>query len=329
MSLRWIELNQIKDAIADVRSDKTSTNWVLVSYQGQNSNDVALVGKGDGGVNELIDNLKDDIVAYGIVRVTEKFDNSVTVKFVFIKWIGENIHRMLKARLGTHSGAVKDVFSPYHVDVEAEKLSEISEEIVLKTVSKASGTALHVREAVGGGGGSHSPSLGRASYSGAKSSGGVSPVSAPPKSTDNVKLADEQAIKRAIADVRSDATPTNWVLLTYDGPNSNTITLAGSGSGGSEELISLLKDDIVGYGIVRQEEKYDDSVRVMFAYINWVGESIHRMLKARLGTHSGTVKGLLTPYHADIDATNHSEISPEIITTTIRRTIGTATRVLG
>jgi len=227
--------------------------------------------------------------------------------------------------LGTHSGAVKDVFSPYHVDVEANNLSEISEEIITKAVSKASGTALHVREAVGGGG---SPSLGRASYAG-KSGGGVSPVSAPPKTTDNVKFDDEHAIRRAIADVRNDGTPTNWVLLTYDGPNSNTITLAGSGSGGSEELISILRDDIVGYGIVRQEERYDDSVRVMFAYIHWVGENIHRMLKARLGTHSGTVKGLLTPYHADIDATNHSEISPEIITTTIRRTIGTATRVLG
>lgn len=35
-------------------------------------------------------------------------------------------------------------------------------------------------------------------------------------------------------------------------------------------------------------------------YINWVGENIHRMLKARLGTHSGAVKGLLAPYHAGI-----------------------------
>jgi len=322
-------LNSIKDAIADVRSDKTSTNWVLAAYQGENSNDVALLGKGDGGVNELIGHLKDNIVAYGLVRVTERFDNSDTVKFVFIKWIGESIHRMLKARLGTHSGAVKEVFHPYHVDVEASNLSEISEEIITKTVSKASGTAVHVREAVGGGGGSHSPNLGRSSYAGKSSGGGVSPVSAPPKTTDNVKLDDEHAIKRAIADVRSDATATNWVLLTYDGPNSNTITLAGSGSGGAEELISLLRDDNVGYGIIRQEERYDDSVRVMFAYIHWVGENIHRMLKARLGTHSGTVKALLAPYHADIDATNHSEISPEIITATIRRTIGTATRVLG
>jgi len=329
MSLRWIELSDIKDAIADVRNDKTSTNWVLLSYQGENTNDVALVGKGDGGVNELITHLQDNIVAYGLVRVAERFDNSDTVKFVFIRWQGENIHRMLKARLGTHSGGIKEVIAPYHVDVEASNLSEISEEIVTKTVSKASGTALHVRDAAKGASSSSSPVLGRVSspgIAGGKSSGGYSggvPKGAP---SDSVKFDDEEGIRSAIRDVRSDATPTNWVLLTYNGPS---IALAGSGSGGSAELISHLRDDNVGYGIVRQEEKYDDSVRVMFAYINWVGENIPRMLKARLGTHSGAVKGLLAPYHADIDATNHSEISPEIITTTIRRTIGTSTRVLG
>jgi len=330
MSLRWVELNEIKNAIADVRNDKTSTNWVLVKYAEGNSNDVSLFGGGEGGVNELIPLLNENIVAYGLLRITERFDNSDTVKFVFIKWIGESIHRMLRARLGTHSGSVKEVFSPYHVDVEAEKLSEISEEIIIKIVSKASGTAVHVRDAHGGGSSSShtpsSPSLARGSA--VKGSGGASQASSVPKSTDNVKFADEHAIRAAIADVRSDATSTNWVLLTYDGPNSNTITLAGSGSGGSEELISLLREDNVGYGLIRQTETYDDSQRVMFAYINWVGENIHRMLKARLGTHSGAVKGILTPYHADIDATNHSEISADIITTTIRRTMGTATRVL-
>jgi len=329
MSLRWIDLHEIKDAIADVRSDKTSTNWVLLTYSGENSNDVALSGKGDGGVNELISHLRDNNVSYGLVRVTERFDNSDTVKFVFIKWIGESIHRMLRARLGTHSGAVKEIIAPYHVDVEASNLSEISEEIVTRTVSKASGTAVHVREAQASSG---SPSLGRAAVSSSSSSpsgGGYAnvKVSGPPKS-DNVKFANEDAIKRAIQDLRNDGSPTNWVLLTYDGPNSNVITLAGSGSGGSSELISHLKDDNVGYGLVRQDERYDDSIRVMFAYVNWVGENIHRMLKARLGTHSGSVKSLLTPYHADIDATNHNEISPDIITTTIRRTMGTATRVL-
>jgi len=325
MSLRWVDLNEIRDAIADVRNDKTSTNWALVSYQGENSNDVGLLGKGDGGVNELISHLKDNIVAHGLLRVTEKFDNSVTVKFVYINWVGESIHRMLRARLGTHSGAIKEIITPYHVNVDATNLSEISEEIVTRTVSKASGTAVHVLATQQGGSSSPSSSFKGGNSPAAGANKGVSGV---PKGSDNVKFGDESTIRKAIQDVRSDATGTNWVLLTYDGPNSSTIVLAGSGDGGSEELISHLKDDNIGYGLVRQQEKYDDSSRVMFAYVNWVGENIPRMQKARLGTHTGAVKGILTPYHADIDATNHSEISPEIITSTIRLTMGTETRVL-
>jgi hypothetical protein len=46
-------------------------------------------------------------VGYGLVRLVERFDDSDTVKFVYIRWVGENIHRMLRARLGTHSGAIK------------------------------------------------------------------------------------------------------------------------------------------------------------------------------------------------------------------------------
>lgn len=323
MSLRWVDLHEIKDAIADVRSDKTPTNWVLLSYQGENSNDVALVGKGDGGVNEFIAQLHDDKVGYGLLRVSERFDNSDTVKFVYVNWVGEKIHRMLRARLGTHSGAVKEVLQPYHVTVDAEKASEITEDIILKTVSKASGTAVHVLENKAG----SAPASAGWTPKGSSGSPSIKGAQSVPKSTDNVKFADESAIRDAIRDVRSDATPTNWVLLSYDGPNSNTIVLAGSGSGGSSELIGHLTDDIVAYGLVRQDEKYDDTSRVMFAFVNWVGESIPRMQKARIGTHSGAVKGLLTPYHADIDATNHSEITPDIVTSTIRLTMGTATRV--
>ena len=51
----------MRDAIADVRNDKTPTNWVLAAYHGDNSNDVGLVGHGEGGVNELIHHLKDSI----------------------------------------------------------------------------------------------------------------------------------------------------------------------------------------------------------------------------------------------------------------------------
>lgn len=66
MSLKWVDLNGIKDAIADVRNDKTSTNWVLLKYGDGNSNDVSLYARGDNGINELIPHLNDNILSFFI-----------------------------------------------------------------------------------------------------------------------------------------------------------------------------------------------------------------------------------------------------------------------
>jgi hypothetical protein len=328
MTATFVDIDDIKAAIAEVRDDKKPTNWVLLSYQGENSNNVALVGKGDGGPNELIDLLQDDNVGYGIVRLVEKFDANVsdTVKFVYIRWIGENIHRMLRARLGTHTGAIKEILSPYHVNLEASTKDEISEEIIVSTISKASGTAVHVIDKVASSSSqsyASKPPQARAPGSPASSAGSFGV----PKQSSNVSFPDEKALRAAIQDVRTDSSDTNWVLASYDAPNSSNVILLGSGAGGSAELLKYLKDDIVAYGLVRQAEKFDDSSRAMFAFVNWTGENIHRMLRAKLSTHSGAIKDIFSPYHVSINASLESEISSDIITTTIRETMGTASKV--
>jgi len=324
MSVTFGDVNGIKDAIADLRNDRTNTNWVLLSYDGENSNNLVLVGKGEGGANEVIENLRDDIVGYVLVRLVEKFDESDTVKFVYIRWVGQNIHRMLRARLGTHTGAVKELLSPFHVTVDAETKDEVTEDIIIATVKKAAGTAVHVIDRSGGGG---APSPTSAPKHNPFRPAGSSSPSSVPKQSHNISFPNESELRAAIQDLRNDSTGTDWVLAGYDGPNSNNVILLGSGDGGSEKLLSFLKDDIVAYGLVRQQEKFDDSQRVIFAFINWTGENIHRMLRARLGTHSGAIKDIFSPYHVSINAANFSEISADIITTTIRETIGTASKV--
>ena len=70
------------------------------------------MGSGTGDVDsELAPLLQENVVAYGLVRKTEKIDDSVTVKFAFIRFVGNNIHRMLKARLGTHFGTITAFFN--------------------------------------------------------------------------------------------------------------------------------------------------------------------------------------------------------------------------
>ncbi|KAJ3087545.1 hypothetical protein HK102_010814 [Quaeritorhiza haematococci] len=82
----------LADALKDIRNDKTSTNWILGSYEGGNiQNQIILVGSGDGGVEQMIPLLKPDEISYGLSRVVDVIDGHPTVKFAFIQFIGANV----------------------------------------------------------------------------------------------------------------------------------------------------------------------------------------------------------------------------------------------
>jgi len=134
------DLEGIKQAIADVRYDGSDTDWVLITYDGPRSNTLKIAGLGSGGLDELKSHLKDNVVLYGLYRTTDKIDDSITVKFCHIDWRGERIQTMQRAKLSTHSGAIKQLFHPYHVDIQASTDDEITEQVIQKKVKAASGS---------------------------------------------------------------------------------------------------------------------------------------------------------------------------------------------
>jgi hypothetical protein len=294
--------------------------------------------------------LRDDIVAYGLVKKVERIDESNTLRFCFVYWLGERVPRMQRARISTHRGTVLDFFAPFHVDLSPTRIDEISDEIVKGLISRTVGTESRVLETT-------IPSERVVATRGSASHQSPVSQSAPSQPQDTVKpvhklgekretpikktvvpgvptekrdiiLADEEGIRNAIKNVRNDSGGNNWVLVTYDAPKSKTLVLLGTGSGGLKELVSHLKDDIVAYGLYRTTEKIDDSVTVKFCFIDWVGEKINRMQRAVLGTHSGAVKELFHPYHVDIYPTKLDEVTEEIIVTKIKNAAGTAVHVL-
>jgi len=58
--------------------------------------------------------------------------------------MGPKINRMQRAILGTHRGAVVGLFHPFHVDIDAERSDELTEQIITAKIKKASGTAVYV-----------------------------------------------------------------------------------------------------------------------------------------------------------------------------------------
>jgi len=72
---------------------------------------------GTGGIEELATKLQPNQIGYGLVRKVDRIDDSETVKFAFILYIGEKVGTMQKGRTSVHTGAVKSFFGNFHVDI--------------------------------------------------------------------------------------------------------------------------------------------------------------------------------------------------------------------
>uniref|UniRef100_A0A6B2L1Y6 Coactosin n=1 Tax=Arcella intermedia TaxID=1963864 RepID=A0A6B2L1Y6_9EUKA len=332
----WIP--DVPAVIRDVKGDHSPLSWAMITYDNPDSHVLVVHAAGEGeddNIATLAGLLTPDAVFYCIVRKTEIIDNSVTAKFVYIRWIGENVPRMQKAKLGTHAGDIYNLFAPCHTSLDSPDLHEITDENIMKQIMIASGTFKHVLE------GHPQPvqeqrvAQPRAQVQ-QQAQQAPRPAqqprqqpSGPVKSESKViELINESEIRQAIADVRNDASETNWVLVTYDAPQSKTLKLEATGTGNLAELKSHLRQNSVMYGLYRTTEQIDDSVTIKFTYVVWHGEKIHVMQRAKLATHSGAVRDIFLPFHVDVLASSDDELTEEIITKKIKSAAGTAVHVL-
>jgi hypothetical protein len=114
-----------------------------VRHVDQNPNVVTLSGFGNGGVEELKDSLEDNSVMYGLGRICngsflfhrtfsithnshlltftarfeEQIDQSSTVKFVYIHWIGKQVPFTMKGRYGIVHGSARKYFEVMYCSI--------------------------------------------------------------------------------------------------------------------------------------------------------------------------------------------------------------------
>lgn len=78
--------------------------------------------------------LKENIVkwdvCYGLVRTVHTleragFVQTDFVKFVWVYWRPEDIPVMRKMKIGVHEGQLKQLFSPYHAELNASEINDI------------------------------------------------------------------------------------------------------------------------------------------------------------------------------------------------------------
>ncbi|XP_005180490.2 drebrin-like protein [Musca domestica] len=126
---------EIERAWKEVLDDKSPTDWALFGYEGQ-SNDLKLVSSGEGGVEELCEDLNSGKIMYAFVRIEDP--KTGLKKFLLINWQGEGAPVLRKGTCANHIRDVAKVLSGAHLTINARNEDDIDLERLLKKLSTVS-----------------------------------------------------------------------------------------------------------------------------------------------------------------------------------------------
>jgi hypothetical protein len=137
---------------------------------------------------------------------------------------------------------------------------------------------------------------------------GASQPSAPNAFSACQTVAFPPELSAAVKEVRDDTKPTDWALARL-GDDGQSLTLAGSGTGGAEGLAAHLTSDAAYYGIIRVTDLVDRSSTIKFAFLAFLGEDLSPMRRAKASTIKGSVSSVFAPFHAEmVGLTDASEV---------------------
>jgi Cofilin/tropomyosin-type actin-binding protein len=82
-----------------------------------------------------------------------------------------------------------------------------------------------------------------------------------------IKFTDRDACDAQVADVRSDTSNTNWALFSYAPSSFNVIEHVTTGTGGIEDMHAHLKEDMIGYALLRVVDLVDGHKTIKFVKV--------------------------------------------------------------
>ncbi|KAF4108447.1 drebrin-like a [Onychostoma macrolepis] len=126
----------LTDAYNEVVNGRTATNWVLFTYEG-NSNDIRVAGKGDGGLEEMVEELNSGKIMYAFCKVMDP--SSGVPKFVLINWTGEGVKDVRKGVCANHVHSMANFLRGAHVTINARSDDDVEPAAIMEKVSKGSG----------------------------------------------------------------------------------------------------------------------------------------------------------------------------------------------
>jgi len=105
---------------------------------------LAVLGSGNGTIEQALGLAQDDNVNFGLIRMQEQIDKSLTTKFIYFKWQPDSVAPTKKAYVGTKKGAIDAFFAPYHLDFVIGSRSDLTTDILHDKIAINSGKKSHV-----------------------------------------------------------------------------------------------------------------------------------------------------------------------------------------
>ncbi|XP_034402168.1 drebrin-like protein A isoform X2 [Cyclopterus lumpus] len=133
----------LMDAYKEVVDGRLDTNWALFTYEG-NTNDIRLAEKGEGGLEEMVEELNSGKVMYAFCRVQDP--NSGLPKYVLINWTGEGVKDSRKGMCANHMNSMASFLKGAHVTINARGDDDVEPKAILEKVAKASGANFHFHQ---------------------------------------------------------------------------------------------------------------------------------------------------------------------------------------
>uniref|UniRef100_A0A671KZR9 Drebrin-like protein A n=1 Tax=Sinocyclocheilus anshuiensis TaxID=1608454 RepID=A0A671KZR9_9TELE len=133
----------LTDAYNEVVNGRTATNWVLFTYEG-NSNDIRVAGKGDGGLEEMVEELNSGKIMYAFCKVLDP--SSGVPKFVLINWTGEGVKDIRKGVCANHVHSMANFLRGAHVTINARSDDDVEPAAIMEKVAKGSGVNYNIHK---------------------------------------------------------------------------------------------------------------------------------------------------------------------------------------
>ncbi|XP_059484923.1 coactosin-like protein [Neocloeon triangulifer] len=124
-----------------------------------------------------------------------------------------------------------------------------------------------------------------------------------PKKVSMATVIDRSEIKEAYEDVRSDASPTDWVVYKFE---DSSIVCSARGEG-FEDFRAQFHDDERAFGYLRLQMGDEMSKRKKFLFITWIGPAVGVMKRAKMSTDKAKMKEILANFAVELQLESSAE----------------------